>query len=948
MKAADFKKYLVIASGCLALIYAVAIFVYVPTRAFPGFYVFNDRRVQYIGKEKSRKTGIERGDRIVRIAGRQIENMPDYIAAISRLKIDSKVDIQVLKKDGSLKDAPDVSVGHTPFPFDALLWCFVALPIFFFGYYIYFKRPWERSVRLFCLLCALTTVAFLGGLHWMVIIENALMFSFFIISGLMFLPVSLHFFLTFPRTKRFFMLRRYVRYLIYLPAVAVLIPLEFFILKAYVDYGAREYHGSAIVAIKVLFLIGLFLGVFYFIACVAGIVHSFVTAQSGEMKKQIKWILWGAGVAALPLLVSSVFAMADFSRFVVGNIRILAMVAFLTLLVSYAFSIIKYRLSDVDTFINRSISYFVLAAVAVAIYFIVLGFSTVFFDVELKANTIIPVLLSVLVIAFIIHPLLEKAQKIIDRRFYKEKYEYQQAITQVSEALVSNLKLDELLKTIGDTVVDALAVDHGAIFLHDRERQTFDLAYEKGDTPEAVKKLSLKLDHPLIRLISDLRSEIIVHPLSGPTAKEKSPGGGYLEELARMKAEMLIPFIYEEDILGFMMLGEKKSRDYYSSEDVRLLRTLANQASVAINNASSYNVIEALNRNLQEKIDKIEEQQKRILVLQERLVNENLYLKEEIRQAYNFDEIVGSSTQIKNVLRLVEKIARTGAAVLILGESGTGKELIARAIHFNSDRKDMPFIKVSCAALAEGVLESELFGHVRGAFTGAVKDKAGRFQLADKGTIFLDEIGDISLNTQLKLLRVLQEKEIEQVGGLKTIKVDVRVLAATNRDLETLVKQGKFREDLFYRLNVISIYVPPLRWRKDDIFPLTMHFLAKYSAKVGKNILRVDEETIDFLQEYQWPGNVRELENLIERAVVLADGDTLTVDDFPKEIKERGRSVGAPPAGNGSLSEALGDIEKEQLTKALKDAGGNKSRAAKSLGLKRSTFISKLKKYQLA
>ena len=260
----------------------------------------------------------------------------------------------------------------------------------------------------------------------------------------------------------------------------------------------------------------------------------------------------------------------------------------------------------------------------------------------------------------------------------------------------------------------------------------------------------------------------------------------------------------------------------------------------------------------------------------------------------------------------------------------------------------MPFIKVSCAALAQGVLESELFGHVKGAFTGAVKDKVGRFQLADKGTIFLDEIGDISLNTQLKLLRVLQEKEIEQVGGLKTIKVDVRVLAATNRDLETLVKQGGFREDLFYRLNVISIYVPPLRWRKDDIFPLTMHFLAKYSARVGKNILRVDEETIDFLQEYQWPGNIRELENLIERAVVLADGDALTVDDFPKEIKELGRGVGAPAANNGSLSEALGDIEKEQLTKALKDAGGNKSRAAKSLGLKRSTFISKLKKYQLA
>jgi len=947
MNTADFKRHLVYAIGLAALTYAVYIFIYVPTRPFPGFYVFKDQKVQYIRKEKVKEKGIELGVKITGIEGKPITNMLEYIGAISDLEIDKKVDMQFIDREGKVRTASELAAGHTPFPYDALLWCIVALPIFFFGYHIYFKRPWERPVRLFCIVCALTTCAFLGGMHWMSIVSSPVMFSTFVISALILGPVSLHFFLTFPRTKRFFIVRRYIVYLIYLLPVLLVVLLEGLIITA--SFGVQQERVFTVFII--LFPAGLILTVIYFIGCLASIIHSYIVAETNEMKKQIKWILWGASMAALPLIISATYALTDFSSFAVGKVRLLVMVGFLTLLVSYAFSIIKYRLSDVDTFINRSITYFILSGVTIAIYFMILAFFKIFFDVKLEADKITLVLVSVLIIAVVARPILEKGQRIIDRRLYREKYEYQRAITRVSDALVSILDLDELLRTIGDTVTDALQVVHGGIYLYSADEKVFRPAYNRGDLPAGVRGLALSGRSPLVRVMSESRSEVITHPYLKASPLTAGAPPEYMGEVIRLGAEVVIPFIYEGRLLGFMTLGAKKSADFYSSEDVRLLRTMANQAAIAINNASSYKVIERLNNSLNQKIKKIEEQQRRILDLQQQLKDENQYLREEIREKYNFEEIIGSSAEIKNVLQLVQKVARTTSAVLILGESGTGKELIARAIHFNSARKNKPFVKVSCAALAEGVLESELFGHVKGAFTGAVKEKAGRFELADKGTIFLDEIGDISPNTQLKLLRVLQEKEIERVGSSKTIKVDVRILAATNRDLEKLIEQGRFREDLFYRLNVISIYVPPLRNRRDDIYPLTMHFLRKYGAKSGKDIYGVDDETMELLQGYDWPGNIRELENLIERAVVLADGDTLSVNDFPKEIREPGRAAaGAGIAENdgGSLSEALGDIEKEKLKKALEEASGNKSVAARSLGLKRSTFISKLKKYQLA
>lgn len=333
----------------------------------------------------------------------------------------------------------------------------------------------------------------------------------------------------------------------------------------------------------------------------------------------------------------------------------------------------------------------------------------------------------------------------------------------------------------------------------------------------------------------------------------------------------------------------------------------------------------------------------------ERLVNENRELHRELEEQYRFTGIIGKSPGMEEVYELVSSVASTNASVLIQGESGTGKELIARSIHYNSRRKGSPLVILNCAALAEGVLESELFGHEKGSFTGAIKRKAGRFELAHGGTLFLDEIGEIPVTTQLKLLRVLQEHTFERVGGEKTIQVDVRIIAATNKDLMTAVKEGRFREDLYYRLNVVSITIPPLRERREDIPELAAHFLAKFALETGKHIETIDTVAMDMLVHYDWPGNVRELENIIERAVVLEKGGSVSPPSLPLTLRfDKGDTgVFQTPAEKGSLTDVVEGLERQLIVKALKDCGGSQTAAATSLGLKRSTFRYKLEKYGL-
>jgi two-component system, NtrC family, response regulator HydG len=328
------------------------------------------------------------------------------------------------------------------------------------------------------------------------------------------------------------------------------------------------------------------------------------------------------------------------------------------------------------------------------------------------------------------------------------------------------------------------------------------------------------------------------------------------------------------------------------------------------------------------------------------LRTENMALKERLGDRFDFSRIIGRSAGMKVLMETLTMVAPTDATVLIMGESGTGKEVVANAIHHNSSRTGKPFIKVSCAALPETLLESELFGHEKGAFTGAVARREGRFELAHRGTIFLDEVGEMSLATQTKLLRVLQEKAFEALGSARTIQVDIRVIAATNRDLEAQVKEGFFREDLFYRLNVVPLTVPPLRERKEDIPLLADHFLALFREKNRKPIQAISGKALDLLMRYEWPGNIRELGNCIERAVIMARDEVIVPVDLPPQIqmlsREDGKAEFVIPSGI-----SLDTMERALIVKTLEDTGGNRTRTAEILGINRRTLQNKLKLYAL-
>jgi len=342
-------------------------------------------------------------------------------------------------------------------------------------------------------------------------------------------------------------------------------------------------------------------------------------------------------------------------------------------------------------------------------------------------------------------------------------------------------------------------------------------------------------------------------------------------------------------------------------------------------------------------IDRVELLVKRALSSKQLSV-ENIQLKEMLDKKYGLHDIIGSSKEMAQVFELVNQVANSKATVLITGESGTGKELIAKAIHMASDIHKKPFIAVHCAALAEGILESELFGHEKGSFTGAIDRKMGRFELADGGTLFLDEVSEMRPSTQVKLLRVIQEKEIDRVGGTKTIKVNVRIIAATNKDLFTQVKEGKFREDLFYRLNVVHINIPPLRKRKDDIPLLVDHFIKQSSLENKKVIEGVSSEVMKLFVKYSWPGNVREIQNCIETMVVLSRSNVLEVKDIPINVVNAMEQVSVTQS---SVPINLNEAEKELIKKALVQSQGNKTKAAGLLGLSRRTLHRKINEFDL-
>jgi len=483
----------------------------------------------------------------------------------------------------------------------------------------------------------------------------------------------------------------------------------------------------------------------------------------------------------------------------------------------------------------------------------------------------------------------------------------------VNNAVISKLDLRELFAAITACLHEVMQFAYISLSLYDRESNQ--LRIHALDFPEGRGFLHEDIILPLETTPSGMAFSSRKPVLLRSIETERFPA-----EVARIltaegiRSTCSIPMISHGQVLGVLSVGSLHEAAF-TEEDAKLLTQVTNQIAIAVENALAY---------------------RQIAELKDKLAAEKRFLEEEIKTDYNFEEIVGESPALKRILKLVETVAPTDSTVLILGETGTGKELIARAIHNLSARRERVFAKVNCAAIPMGLLESELFGHERGAFTGAIAQKIGRFELAHQGTLFLDEVGDIPLELQPKLLRVLQEQEFERLGSNKTVRVNVRLIAATNADLEQMVAEKRFRADLYYRLKVFPVTMPPLRERAADIPSLVRYFAQKYGRLMKKEIRTVPAEVLSALSKYSWPGNIRELENFIERAAILSPGSELRVP--LAELKP----VTAPPNGATTLEAA----EREHILRVLRETNwivGGPTGAAARLGMKRTTLQSRMK-----
>ena len=499
---------------------------------------------------------------------------------------------------------------------------------------------------------------------------------------------------------------------------------------------------------------------------------------------------------------------------------------------------------------------------------------------------------------------------------------------EIAKAINSSFDLEATMKRVLDILHGKMAMDRGTLCLLNQETNEIIIQVARGLSGKEIERGRYKVGEGITGRVVAAGEPIIVKNIGEePLFLNRTRARG---DTKRTQISFLcVPIKLDGKTIGALSVDRLFQQDISFEEDLRLLTIIGSMVAQTV------------------RIHQMVEKEK------SRLQDENVRLRRELKKRFHPSNIVGESKRMQDIYDTLELVAKTKATVLLRGESGTGKELIAHAIHYHSDRSEKPFIKICCAALPETLLESELFGYEKGAFTGAAATKAGRFELANSGTLFLDEIGDIPLSTQVKLLRVLQEREFERLGGTQTLRVDIRLIVATNKDLEKEVREGRFREDLYYRLNVVPVFLPSLRERREDIPLLVNYFLERATNENNKKQVKyISDQAMEILMNYGWPGNVREIENAIERAVVLCKGDTLAPDLFP--IPQDGQSpvlrafhapLGAEPTLPAVLPEAVEMLEKRMIASALQKTGGNQRRAAQLLGLTERMIGYKIKTY---
>ncbi len=889
----------------------------------------------------------------------------------------------------------------------SLVWFVFQLGITVLVGFAYWHRPYDRPLRLFLLTMVTAMPAYVGGNHWWVIAGSIWFLIPFAISAVLLPAVLLHFFLVYPFPKPVFTWHpRWALFAVYAIPLLAITGMGFLIVSGNVlsrDLGSGplaslvELLGTEQIEQILPWLrwgISTYatVGAIYFVLSLAALVYSYLYSHRRYEHEQVRWILIAAFVATIPLSYALWTAYTDRVEFAFGSGRLPMFIASVLFMAAYAVGIIRYRMMLIDQILNRGILYYAVSLAVTLLFSMGIAFGTiaaVHRDMSVFGHPILVFTVLNLAVMMLLW-LRDRLQRGIDREFFREKYQLDKALQRMNQAVSGLLDRGGLADRMLESCQEVLHAERGAIFMRDGQTRVFHqlASLKEGEFPERF----------------EASREFVETLASGHSLQRVRSGSSPLQlSLRELGADLIHGLDVDGTLAGIIVLGAKPGSAGYTAEDVTYLSALGRVAGVTLHFGRIHEDLTRMNEELirineeltlknhelervqaelQEERLRTERQRKRIETLKRQLSLVHPAESDILEEAFSAGDILGRSPAMRSVLSMVHKVSPTDASVLVRGESGTGKELLARAIHENSPRRNGPLISVHCAALAPSVLESELFGHVKGAFTDARQDKPGRFQLADGGTLFLDEIGDVPLETQVKLLRALQERTIDPVGSSQSISVDVRLIAATHQNLEQLITEGKFREDLYYRLNVISIVLPPLRDRGEDIIELAMEFLRRVQQRTGKGVSHFDDEVLDKFLEYPWPGNVRELENVVERAVVLSEGSSVTLSDLPANVRhcelkaehdletsdERlgpAESADRKPEYRPSdsprfqgtetqlQSEGLDTIvigsedERLLLQDALIRSGGNKAEAARLLGMPRSTYYSKLKKHGL-
>ncbi len=876
------------------------------------------------------------GDRLLTVDGRPVPTIIHFQKVLEDLarvdaalppEAEQAIEITLARRDSAGKiDELRTKVPLRRTPIRTLsasaAWLALQFVILVIGAMVFWQRAGDVSAALFFALCVVTVIAFIGTFHWPYVVTAPVLLVPYVVCGILQPPLTLHFHSLFPRPLGIFRVRPLTAgtaiYLLPALWLAAIFFTAFRIFQLHAVPTQLEELRGALQAMA-------WLSWSYWGVCgatfVTGLVvlrHKYLHGRTVAERNQVRWLLATSLLASVPLGYLLHIAWQDRGQFAFGpGPKLVLYLTSLLFAVCYAISITRHRLWLVGQLVHRELLHTVARGgvsllFAATVGIVIAAVVGIYFRWQDAVAIGLTALFAVIAVGWI-H---DRVQAALDRRFRRERRPFDKALEHLSEAIGQVVEPAQIARQLVQSVRDVLGSERAAVYLLDADGR-WTLAYRQS-WPQLSEQLA------------------------------------NLAELSAIHARVE-PLDIDGQRLGVLLCGLRPDARPFTTEELAVIGALCRSTTLALHGMRHSRAVEQMRQELADKRRQVREQRRRISFLQSELLAQRIGNESIAATTPSLSELRhtlrGSSRGMRALIDQIGKVAASPSSVLIRGESGTGKELIARAIHDNSARAAKPFVQVHCAALSAGLLESELFGHVKGAFTGADRDRAGRFELADGGTLFLDEIGDISLETQTKLLRVLQERAFERVGGTRTIAVDVRLIAATHQNLEQLIRTGRFREDLLYRLNVISLHAPALRDRQDDIFELAMYFLRIYSARAAKLITRIDDDAIESLMHYHWPGNVRQLENVIERAVVLAEGDTIGRDDLPVEVLQSGRpresDATQPAITPERLFDDLAAVERERLVTVLADCRGNKSEAARLLGIPRSTLFSKLRRFGL-